>query len=54
MMGNTSQCTEHVDHEDDSGTDLSASPEIMVMMTLTERDKVRHPGIGDESRARAL
>ena len=33
-MGNTSQCTEHVDHEDDSGTDLSASPQIMVMMTM--------------------
>ena len=33
-MGNTSQCTEHVDHEDDSGTDFSASPEIMVMMTI--------------------
>ena len=34
MMGNTSQCTEHVDHEDDSGTDLSTSSEIMVMMTM--------------------
>ena len=34
MMGNTSQCTEYVDHEDDNGTDLSASPEITVKMTM--------------------
>ena len=33
-MGNTSQCTEYVDHGDDNGTDLSASPEITVKMTM--------------------
>ena len=33
-MGNTSQCTEYVDHEDDNGTDLSVSPEITVKMTM--------------------
>ena len=36
-MGNTSQCTEYVDHEDDNGTDLSVSPAITVKMTMTKR-----------------